>query len=81
MKFCVIITDKGSMEGMTIDEMAKNLGLPYKTVAQRILRGGYEPVFSGNLYSPEVFEAIKVVPGKGRPKVKPENQGPETVKK
>ena len=58
---------------MTIDEMAKNLGLPYKTVAQRILRGGYEPIFSGNLYSPEVFEAIKDVPGRGRPpKAKPE---------
>jgi hypothetical protein len=36
------------MEGMIIDEMAKNLGLPYKTVAQRILCGGYEPIFSGN---------------------------------
>jgi hypothetical protein len=41
--------------------MAKNLGLPYKTVAQRILRGGYEPVFSGNLYSPEVFETIVIL--------------------
>jgi hypothetical protein len=61
------------MEGMTIEEMAKNLGLPYKTVAQRILRGGYEPVFSGNLYSPEVFESIKNSPGKGRPpKTKPD---------
>jgi hypothetical protein len=61
-----------AMKGMTIDEMAKSLGLPYKTVAQRILRGGYEPVFSGNLYSPEVFEAIKNSPGKGRPSKKPE---------
>jgi hypothetical protein len=60
------------MEGITIDEMAKSLGLPYKTVAQRILRGGYEPIFSGNLYSPEVFETIKNSPGKGRPpKAKP----------
>jgi hypothetical protein len=61
------------MEGMTIDEMAKSLGLPYKTVAQRILRGGYEPVFSGNLYAPEVLEAIRSVPGRGRPpKARPE---------
>jgi hypothetical protein len=60
------------MEGMTIEEMAKSLGLPYKTVAQRLLRGGYEPIFSGNLYSPEIFEAIRNVPGKGRPKKEPE---------
>jgi hypothetical protein len=61
------------MEGMTIDEMAKKLGLPYKTVAQRILRGGHEPIFSGNLYSGDVLEAIRNVPGKGRPpKTRPE---------
>jgi hypothetical protein len=68
------------MEGMTIDEMAKNLGLPYKTVAQRILRGGYEPIFSGNLYSPEVFEAIRNVPGKGRPPKKSESLSKEPKK-
>jgi hypothetical protein len=66
------------MKGMTIDEMAKILGLPYKTVAQRILRGGYEPVFSGNLYSPEVFNAIKNVPGRGRP---PKTKQPEAAEK
>jgi hypothetical protein len=60
------------MEGLTIDEMAKRLGLPYKTIAQRILRGGHEPIFSGNLYSVEVFEAIKSSPGKGRPPRKPQ---------
>ena len=57
-----------AMEGITIEEMAEQLGLPYKTVAQRILRGKYEPIFSGNIYPIEVFEAIKDSPGKGRPK-------------
>jgi hypothetical protein len=55
------------MEGITIEEMAKRLGKPYKTIAQRILRGGYEPIFSGNLYSKDVLEAIRKTPGKGRP--------------
>ena len=61
-----------AMEGITIEEMAKRLGKPYKTIAQRILRGGYEPIFSGNLYSEEIYEEIKKSRGKGRPKKKPE---------
>jgi transposase len=61
-----------AMEGITIKEMAKRLGKPYKTIAQRILRGGYGPVFSGNLYSEKVFEEIKKSRGKGRPKKKQE---------
>jgi hypothetical protein len=60
------------MNGITIDEMANILGLPYKTVAQRILRARYEPIFSGNLYSKDVLDAIRNVPGKGRPKKQPE---------
>jgi hypothetical protein len=56
------------MEGITIEEMAVKLRLPYKTIAQRILRGKYEPIFSGNIYSLEVLEAIRNVPGKGRPR-------------
>jgi len=63
-----------NMEGFTIEEMAKRLGKPYKTIAQRILRGGYEPVFSGNLYSEEVFDKIKDSPGKGRPKKQKEGK-------
>ncbi|MDR2717175.1 MAG: hypothetical protein LBB89_03800 [Treponema sp.] len=69
------------MEGITIEEMAKHLGKPYKTIAQRILRGGYEPVFSGNLYSKDVFEAICDVPGKGRPKKGAGKRNPEKVVK
>jgi hypothetical protein len=56
------------MEGMTIDEMAAKLKLPYKTIAQRILRGKYEPIFSGNIYSVEVFEKIRDVAPVGRPR-------------
>ena len=50
---------------MTITEMADKLKLPYKTVAQRIVRGGYKPKFTGNLYAVDVFEAISNVKPKG----------------
>jgi hypothetical protein len=68
------ITDIISMEGMTIAEMAKKLGLGLKTVEGRIQRGGYKPLTKDAVYAMDVFEAIKEVPGKGRPpKSKPED--------
>jgi hypothetical protein len=65
LDFLIYLPIMKRMEGMTIEEMSKILSLPYKTVAQRILRGGYDPIFSGNLYSPEVLEAIRNVPDRG----------------
>ena len=53
---------------MTITEMAGQLNLSRKTVEMRILRGGYKPLTKDAVYSIEVFEAIRSVPGKGRPK-------------
>ena len=61
------------MEGMTITEMAEKLNLPRDTVMRRILRGGHKPITKDALYSVEVFEAIRNVPSKGRPKKKPED--------
>jgi hypothetical protein len=66
------------MEGYTISEMAALTGLKYKTVEGRIQRGGYSPLTKDAVYSREVFEAIKVVPGKGRP---PKAKQPELKKK
>jgi predicted ArsR family transcriptional regulator len=61
------------MEGMTISEMAEILGLPRDTVKHRIRRGGFEPLTKDAVYAKEVFDAIRNVPGKGRPpKAKPE---------
>jgi hypothetical protein len=60
------------MEGMTISEMAKALKLPRRTIEMRVFRGGFKPISQEALYSPDVFEAIKVVPGRGRPAKKPE---------
>jgi hypothetical protein len=63
----------GVMNGMTIAEMAEELNLPRDTVKRRILRGGYKPLTKDAVYANEVFDAIKNVPGKGRPpKAKPE---------
>jgi BMFP domain-containing protein YqiC len=55
------------MEGMTITEMAEELKIPRKTIEMRLLRGGHKPLTKEAVYSREVFEAIKDVPGKGRP--------------
>jgi hypothetical protein len=53
--------------------MAENLKIPRDTVKRRILRGGFKPITKDAIYAPEVFEAIKDVPGRGRPpKAKPE---------
>jgi hypothetical protein len=61
------------MEGLTISEMADLLGLKYKTVEGRIQRGGYSPLTKDALYPKEVLEAIRNVPGRGRPpKAQPE---------
>jgi DNA-binding XRE family transcriptional regulator len=62
------------MTGMTIAEMAKQLGLGIKTVEGRIQRGKYKPLTKDALYSMDVFEAIRNVPGKGRPRKKPESE-------
>jgi hypothetical protein len=60
------------MTGMTISEMAEKLNLPRDTVMRRILRGGYKPITKDAIYAEEVFEAIRNVPGKGRPPKKKE---------
>jgi hypothetical protein len=70
------------MNGMTIPEMADKLKLPRDTIKRRILRGGYKPLTKDAVYSIEVFEAIRSVPGKGRPpKAKPETTPKKAAKK
>ena len=66
------------MEGMTISEMANALNLPRRTIEMRIFRGGFKPISQEALYSPEVFEAIKISRGKGRPR---KQAGPESPEK
>jgi predicted ArsR family transcriptional regulator len=55
------------MTGLTITEMAKKLGITYLTAKQRLLRLGIKPKSKEALYDESALEAIRNVPGKGRP--------------
>ena len=56
------------MEGETLTEMADELGLPHRTVERRIQRAGIKPISKEAIYPIGTIEAIRNVPGKGRPK-------------
>jgi predicted ArsR family transcriptional regulator len=61
------------MEGMTVSEMANALNIPVATVKKRLLRAGCKPFSQEALYTKDDFEAIRNVPGRGRPpKAQPE---------
>jgi predicted ArsR family transcriptional regulator len=55
------------MKGMTIDEIAEELGIPWKTAHKRIETLGIKPLSYKALYDRSVVEQIRNVPGKGRP--------------
>jgi hypothetical protein len=56
------------MEGLTIDEMAEILGIPRNTIAIRINRAGIKPITKDAIYDKSALDAIRDVPGKGRPR-------------
>jgi DNA-directed RNA polymerase specialized sigma24 family protein len=60
------------MEGMTITEMAEILGIAPNTVMQRLYVAKIKPITKEALYDKSALEAIRNVPGKGRPPRKPE---------
>ena len=62
------LTDNKIMEGYTASEMAKILGINLKTAKLRLFRYGIKPVTNESLYDKSALEAIRNVPGKGRPK-------------
>jgi hypothetical protein len=69
------------MNGMTISEMAEKLNLPRDTIKRRLLRAGRKPFSQEALYTKDDFEAIRNVPGKGRPpKPKSEDSDKPTKK-
>jgi hypothetical protein len=47
--------------------MADELKIEAHTVEMRLNRKGIKPIARSALYSPEALEAIRDVPGKGRP--------------
>jgi predicted ArsR family transcriptional regulator len=56
------------MTGLTIPEMAKELGLNPDTVKMRLHVAKIKPITKDALYDPSALEAIRNVPGRGRPK-------------
>jgi predicted ArsR family transcriptional regulator len=62
------------MEGLTVEEMAMELGIKPTTVRQRLMVAGIKPKTKSPLYDDSALEVIRNVPGKGRPpKAKPED--------
>jgi hypothetical protein len=59
---------KLSGEYLTISEIADELEITYLTAKQRLLRAGIKPVAKDAIFPRSVLEAIRNVPGKGRPK-------------
>jgi hypothetical protein len=64
------------VKGFTIKEMATILGIAPNAVKQRLSVAGLKPITREAIYSRETLEAIRNVPGKGRPRkqAEPENQ-------
>jgi predicted ArsR family transcriptional regulator len=56
------------MTGMTMQEIADELGITRYAVKQRILRAGIKPITKEAIYDTSVVETIRNVPPKGRPK-------------
>jgi hypothetical protein len=68
-------TDMMNMEGFTAEEMGKILGIEENTVLQRLYVAGIKPLTKKAIYDKSALEAIRNVPGKGRPPKKRETPG------
>jgi len=63
-------------EVWTISQMAAELGIAPDTAKQRLFVAKIKPITREAIYEKSALEAIRNVPGKGRPpKPKPEGQG------
>jgi hypothetical protein len=69
-----------NMEGLTVEEMAKILGLEAGTVRVRLSRAGIKPITHSPVYPASALESIRNVPGKGRPPKKSEAPDKSTKK-
>jgi predicted ArsR family transcriptional regulator len=68
------------MKGMTIDEIAEELGIPWKTAHKRIEKIGEKPLSYKAIYDPSIVEKIRDVK-MGRPKKINEQKRPVTKSK
>jgi len=56
------------MTGLTIDEIAEELGIAPSAAYIRLNKADIKPICYKALYDPSALEAIRDVPGKGRPR-------------
>jgi hypothetical protein len=73
----IILSDNADMkvEGYTITELSKTLNITSVTVRQRLHIAGIKPLTKEAIYPKSALEAIRNVPGRGRPpKAKPEDR-------
>jgi predicted ArsR family transcriptional regulator len=66
-------TGSNGKEFLTVKEMADELGISPNTTKHRIFQLGIKPISTDALYPKDALEAIRNVPGKGRPRKKPED--------
>ena len=69
-----------TITGLTIQQIADELEIPYDTAHKRLERAGIKPILKEDLYPESALDAIRNVPGKGRPSKKSVAAGPEPPK-
>jgi hypothetical protein len=73
------------MNGLTVSEMVKILGRMSSTIKKQLKAAGIKPIeYAGPtaIYDKSALEAIRNVPGRGRPRKKPDTPNqPENPKK
>jgi hypothetical protein len=78
--FFVFFTILIYMTGITIDEICKELSLPFKTVEARIQRAGIKPLTRQAVYPSETLDAIRAVKMGRPPKQEPPENAPKKSK-
>jgi hypothetical protein len=61
-----------TITGLTIQEIADRLGLPYKTAHKRLETAGIKPILKEDLYPESAIEVIRNVRMGRPPRAKPE---------
>jgi predicted ArsR family transcriptional regulator len=78
--FIYFLTDNDTMNGMTVKEIAEELGIHPKAAKTRLIRAEIKPIsYAGptGVYDPSAVDRIRNVPGKGRPR-KPDQPSQST---